>query len=426
MPATSGSTTPRAVATARKNRDRARERGGILLAALVVTMLAATLLIGASYDATMRLRMRDAMQDGAMALVCAQAGLENAQRMASTDTTLTTMDVAPLWISNKTVGQGAVSVVGSDPGDGLMAPLGASLSSSADTVRLTATGNVGPVTRTLAAEYVRLPHGAMRNVVYSRTALDLGGVTVEGRLRANGAVTLISAADIFGDITTLLGQTVSVALDDGNTDIFYVTTTLGMPAVDFTWFRDAGERITLPVTRTISNRYYGPGDCMGATPSPEGIYWIDASGGTVTLQNIAVVGTLAILNASTVYIGSAAGATTSYYHEPADPLRMPALLVQGNLSMYVEGNAYSFTILGTTYNVTCGVKGVIYCTGTFWGPQTNALVPGSYEGAIIANEVHLRGPGRTLIRHDPDYNLDPITEFTLSGLRLVPGTRREL
>jgi len=404
---------------------RAGERGSILLAALVVTMLAATLLIGAAYDATMRLRMRDALQDGAMALVCAQAGLENAQRMASTDTTLTTMDLAPLWISNKPVGQGAVSVVGIDPGDGLMAPLGASLSSSADTVRLTATGNVGPITRTLAAEYVRLPHGAMKQAVYSRTTIDLGGVTVEGRLRANGAVTLISASDVFGDITTLVGQTVTAILDDSNTNIIYTLSTLGMPAVDFTWFRDAGERITLPAGRTITDRYYGPGDCMGATPSPEGIYWIDATGGTLTLQNIAVVGTLAILNASTVYIGSAAGATTNYYHEPADPLRMPALLVQGNLSMYVEGNPYSFTILGTTYNVTCGVNGLIYCTGTFWGPQVNATLPGTYEGAIVANEVHLRGPS-TLIRHDSDYNQDPITECTLSGLRLIPGTRREL
>ena len=425
MPDSSRSTAHRPAAPAGA-RPRARERGGILLAALVVTMLAATLLIGAAYDATMRLRLGDQLQDGAMALVCAQAGLENAQRMASTDTTLTMTDCAPLWISNKTVGHGLVSVTALDPGDGKVPPDGTTGSSTADTVRLSATGQVGALTRTLAAEFVRWPHEAVKQAVHSRTTIDLSGVTVEGRLRANGVVTLISASDIYGDITTLLGKSVTAALDDDDTDLYFVTDTLAMPAVDFGWFRDAGEKITLPpVTRLLSNRVFGPGLNTGGQPSPEGIYWIDATGGNVYLQNVAVIGTLAILNANTVYIGSSLGVPTNYYHEPYDPARMPALVVQGNLSMYIEGNAYSFSVTGTPYSVTCGVTGVIHCTGTFLGPQANASLPGTFEGAIIANEVHLYGPG-TLIRHEEAYNLNPIAGLTLSGLRLIPATRREL
>jgi Tfp pilus assembly protein PilX len=422
---TSRFTAPRPAAAGCGNCARARERGGILLAALLVTMLAATLLIGAAYDATLRLRMRDKLQDGAMALVCAQAGLENAQRMASTDTTFTMTDSAPLWLSNKAVGRGAASVTAIDPGDGFMAPSGSDLSTSADTVRLTSTGQVGTITRTLMADYVRFPHSALKQAVYSRTLLDLGGVTVEGRLRAHGAVTLISACDVYGDITTLLGQTVTAALDDGDTDIFYVTSTLGMPAVDFVWYRNAGKRITLPPSRKISNKVYGPGLNPTGVASPEGIYWIDATGGTVEFKNVAVIGTLAVINATTVYIQDTGGAPTTYYQEPADPQRMPALLVQGNLSMYIEGSSYSFSVLGTPYTKTCGIQGVIYCTGTFWGPQLNATLPGSYDGTIIANEVHLRGPG-TLIRHDENYNLDPVAGLTLSGLRLIPDTRREM
>jgi hypothetical protein len=424
VPATSRSTIPDPVAEDRHGgaRARERERGGILLAALVITALAATLLIGAAYDATMRLRMRDKVQDGAMALVCAQAGLENAQRMASTDTTLTMTDLAPLWINNKPVGRGAVSVTALDPGDGMIAPSGASLSSTADTVRLSAAGQV---TRTLTAEYVRLPHGAMKQAVYSRTTIGLDGITVEGRLRAHGAVTLLTTADIYGDITTLTGQTITAALDDGNTDLHYVADTLGMPAVDLDWFHDAGQRITLPMTRTLSNKVYGPSVNPSGPASPDGIYWIDAAGGDVYLQNVAVIGTLAVLNANTVYIGTALGATTNYYHEPADPVRMPALLVEGNLSMYIEGNTFSFTLSGTPYNLPCGIKGVIYCTGVLWGPQVNASHKATFTGSIIAHEVHLRGPA-TLIRHDEDFNLDPIAGLTLSGLRLVPGTRREM
>ncbi len=424
MPDSSRSTAHRPV-TAAGTRPRPRERGGILLAALVVTMLAATLLIGAAYDAGMRLRLGDQLQDGAMALVCAQAGLENAQRMASTDTTLTMTDCAPLWINNKTVGLGWVSVTALDPGDGKVPPEGATGSSSADTVQLSATGQVGTITRTLAAEYVRWPHEAMKQAVYSRTTIDLSGVTVEGRLRANGAVTLSTTSDIYGDITTLLGKSVTAGLDDDNTDIYFVADTLGLPAVDFDWFHDAGEAITLPVTRLLSNKVYGPGVNPSGTASPDGIYYIDASGGNVYLQNVAVIGTLAVLNANTVFIGSSLGVPTNYYHVPHDPARMPALVVQGDLSMYVEGNTYAFSLGATPYIVTCGVTGAIYCTGTFLGPQVNATLPGAFEGAIMAHQVSLYGAG-TLIRHEEAYNLDPIAGLTLSGLRLVPGTRREM
>lgn len=424
MPDSSRSTAHRPAAPAGVH-PRARERGGILLAALVVTMLAATLLIGAAYDATLRLRLGDQLEDGAMALVCAQAGLENAQRLASTDTTLTMTDCAPLWISNKTVGHGLVSVTALDPGDGTVPPDGATGSSAADTVQLSATGQVGALTRTLAAEYVRWPHEAMKQAVYSRTTIDLSGVTVEGRLRANGAVTLNSTSDIYGDITTLLGKSVTAGLDDDDTDILFVTDTLGMPAVDFDWFHDAGQTITLPVTRLLSNKVYGPGVNPSGTASPDGIYYIDATGGDVYLLNVAVIGTLAVLNANTVHIGSSLGVPTNYYQVPHDRVRMPALVVQGNLSMYVEGNPYAFSVGATPYSVTCGVTGVIYCTGTFMGPQVNATLPGTFEGAIIAHQVRLYGPG-ALVRHEEAYNLNPIAGLTASGLRLIPATRREL
>jgi hypothetical protein len=238
-------------------------------------------------------------------------------------------------------------------------------------------------------------------------------------------VTLISASDIFGDITTLLGDSVTAALDDGDTDLLFVTDTLGMPAVDFDWFQDAGKKITLPHTRLLSNKVYGPGVNPSGPASPEGIYWIDATGGDVYFQNVAVIGTLAVLNANTVYIGSSLGVPTNYYHVPHDPVRMPALVVQGNLSMYVEGNTYAFSVGATPYSVTCGVTGVIYCAGTFLGPQVNATLPGTFEGTIIAHEAHLYGPG-TLIRHEEAYNLNPIAGLTASGLRLIPATRREL
>ena len=61
-------------------------RGGILLAALIVTLLATTLVLGAGYEAGVRLEGRARLRQARVALSCAQAGLE-----ASMGATLETM-----------------------------------------------------------------------------------------------------------------------------------------------------------------------------------------------------------------------------------------------------------------------------------------------------------------------------------------------
>jgi hypothetical protein len=293
-------------------------------------------------------------------------------------------------------------------------------------VRLAATGQSGSATRTLAAEYVRLPHEALKCAVYARTTLGLQDVRVEGRLRANDNVYLPGGpVAVRGDITTRNGATIDTSLADADTDTFYVATAQPRPDPGFNWFKDAGEKILLPFTRIYDGMILAPGYSNESAASGEGIYYIDAAGGPVTIRNSVLIACLAVLNASTVSIEGPFGSVTRYHHESPDPDRLPALLVQGNLTMRIEYAEWSATILMVSQSFTSGLEGVFFCTGSFWGPQLSASKPIEVHGAILGADVHLVGAG-TFVRHNLDLNLNPVAEFTLSGLRLIPNTRREL
>jgi hypothetical protein len=402
-------------------RQRKSERGGVLLAALIATLLATMLVMGAAYEAGTRLETRIRLRDGALGLVAGQAGLENAARLANASASWRSTLVSSIWIQDKPIGDAMVTVTALDPQDGDIRVRGVSESSSADSVELTATTQVGEILRTLTATYVPLPHPALRNVIFGATYMEFDGVSVEGRLRSNGNVVHVGGASIHGNITTLNGASVSSSLDDSDTDIFRDAATMALPAVDFTWFRDAGEQILLPVNRLISNTIITPSSNPLGTASANGIYWIDAGNGDLYLYNVAVEACIAVLNADDVSIGWS-GTTTRYYHHSPDPDRLPAMLVDGDLRMYIEAGG-SFTIPGGSV-VTSDLEGVFYCTGYFYGPQVDASTPISVDGAIIANEVYLVGPGTT-IRHAPHLNRDPLVELTKPGLRLVPGSTRE-
>jgi hypothetical protein len=407
----------------RDGRWRSRgERGGVLLAALIVTLLATMLVMGAAYETGVRLETRVSLRDGAQALTCAQAGLEDAAHLASASANWRAGLLTATWIQDKAIEANRVTVTARDPLDGAIGVNGATGSSSADPVELTATATAGQIARALTATYDPLPHAAMRQVVFSATLIDLHDVALEGRVRANGAVTQLGGAELHGDITTLTGAVVSSDLDDGDTDVAYAATALALPAVDFNWFTLAGKSITLPANRAIVNTVISSTSNPFGSPSPRGIYWIDAGGGGVRFNNVAIEACVAILNAGQVNVCDWYGDPAYYYHHSPDPDHLPALLVQGNLTMSIEAGGSFVTPGGSA--ITSDLKGVFLCTGIYRGPQVGATAPITLDGAILGNEVHLAGPGTT-IRHDPNLNLDPLAELTGPGLRLVPGTTRE-
>lgn len=400
------------------------QRGGILLAVIVITLLTTMLIMGAAHEVGMRLETRQRMRSGSVALISAQAGLENAARLAMSSSSWATEMATPTWIHDKPIGEANVTVVATDPEDGVIEPNGALGSSSADTVRLTATADLGSLSRVLVGDYVPLPHKALRHVLYAGSDLHMQQVDVEGRLRANGDVLDVGGALLRGDIITLAGDSVTASLDDDDTDIFYVADTLFMPEVDFSWFQAAGEEIA-PFMGWIANVAITPTENPYGSPSARGIYWIDAEGGDIYFYRVAIDACIAVLNANDVVIGSWMASSQPYFHRSPDPDRLPALVVDGNLQMNIEGGTISVLVEGTPVTLNCGLRGVFYCTGEFWGPQMYASTPITVNGAILADEVHVLGPG-TLIRHDPGLNMNPLAELTRAGLRFVPNSTREM
>ncbi|MFH1142993.1 MAG: hypothetical protein V1774_00445, partial [Candidatus Eisenbacteria bacterium] len=369
------------------------ERGGILLTALIVTLMATALLIGALNEVGVRLEGRDRLRRGMLALAGAQAGLECAARLATGPGFLQGGGTNALWMEKRPIGAALVTVQAADPSDGHLGQNGANGSSDADTVRLTATANVGSIARTLQADFLPLPHLALRYAVCSRTTIDLQQVYIEGRVRANEDVIDLAGADIFGDITTVEGEAVSSSLDDADTDVFFVPDTLGIPPVDFEWFRQAGQRITLPAFPLIANTVITAGFNPYGNPSPRGIYWIDAAGKNVYLSRVAIRACLAILNAGNVYVATALGNTTSYYHASPDPDHLPALVVDGDLFMRIEGGTTWSVDLGEgTIVITSELTGAFLCTGDLYGPQQYAENPIDVEGTLIADKIVLVGP----------------------------------
>ncbi|MCK4305111.1 MAG: hypothetical protein KAY24_12810 [Candidatus Eisenbacteria sp.] len=400
-------------------------RGSILLAAMIVTLLVTMLVIGAAYEAGMRMETRQQLRGSTEALVYAQAGLENGARLTISSRTWGTDLGTGTWISAKPIGNGTVTVVATDPEDGMIEPDGSAGSSTADTVRLSSAATAANFTRSLVADYVPFPHEALRQVAYGRDYIGLQGVDVEGRLRSNGSVLdQGSGVLVRGDITTLTGETVSASLDDADTDVFFVSDSLTMPAVDFSWFQDAGEEVGLPMSGFFLNSVFTRDSNPNGSPSARAIYWIDAAGGDVYFYQVAAEACIVVLNANDVIVGSWLSQAYRYYHRSPDPDRLPALLVQGNLHMKIKADSLTFSMGGADTTVACGLEGVFYCTGELWGPQLYATDPIKVEGALLADELHLIGPG-TLIRHDPDLNMNPLAELTQPGLRLVADSTRE-
>jgi hypothetical protein len=409
------------------------ERGSVFVAVLLITLIATALLIGATYQSATRLRGAGSEASGSLARLVALAGLEAGAGLASTGGAWRDDLGTGGWLGAEPVGDGSVSVTATYPNDGVVEVDGEVGSASSDTVRLTANGTHRDVSRRFRGDFVPLVHPALTAAVFSATTIRTYEVTVEGRVRGNGSFLDQGAvrSAIFGDVTTTIGGLVSPWIDDADTDVRYVSTAIALPALSFNWFRDAGERMSIPLLNTLSNASISDTENPLGQVSPDAIYWMDALGGTIIFTNVAVHACVAILNANEVIVHDAVSALlgspeTPYYHHSPDPDRLPALVVQGKLRMCIEGRR-SLTLRdsGGTRSVTSSLGGVFYSTGLFKGPQFDAPGALTLEGAVVAGSVELYGD-TLLVRHDPRLNTTPLAELTTAGLRPVAGTTEEL
>jgi hypothetical protein len=396
--------------------------------AVVITLITTVMVIGAVYQGGLRLRERARLKNAAVALACAQAGLESAAHLASLSTSWRTSRGTGPWIIGQEVGKGTVSVAASDPADDWVEIVLGTPSSSADPVRFIATGTHQGLQRRLQARYVPPPHESVTYVVSSATTVGLQGVDLTGRIRANGAVSHHGGVTLNGHITTVTGSAVSASLVDADTDTIFVADSLSLPDINFAYLRSVAKPLTVPWNRVFANHVLTPDRNHWGSLSPEGIYSINGGGNDIYMVNCYLEACLIVYNTPTFHIRNPwSSYAVPFYHTSPDTTRLPALVVDGDLDIRVERQIInvSHPTLGEII-VSSGLRGLFACTGEFWGPQSYANNPIEMVGAIIAGQVHIQGPG-TRIRHDPGLNSAALVEFVqATGLRLIPGSVEEL
>lgn len=405
-----------------------RQRGSILIVAVIVTLITSFMVIGAVYQGSLRLRQRSQLGDAGVALAGAQAGLESAAYLAQKSDSWRILQGTGAWIASQDIGKGRVSVAATDPADGSVEIVLGTASSAADTVRLVAAGSFQGLTRKLQADYLPPPHEIVTYVVSSLSTVGLQNVDVTGRIRANSTISDYGGVTLNGNLTTVEGAAVSASLVDTDTDTVFVADSLAFPDINFAYLKSVAEPLTVPWDRTFSNHVLTPDRNHWGAASSEGIYSIDGGGGEIYMYNCYLEACLVVYNTTVFNIhGRWSSDAVWFYHASPDTTRLPALVVDGDIDMRVERLSMdvSHPTLGNI-QVTSGLHGVFACTGEYWGPQTYADDPITLVGAIIAGEAHIRGPGTT-IRHDPALNRSALVELTENkGLRLLAGTVKEL
>ena len=387
-----------------------------MLSVLVVVTLAAM--------EEMALETRAAQNRNAVrqAYMCAHTGIDYCLYLSRQSAAWRTAFGNGDWLSDYDAGGGAVTVSVLDPGGGAIS------SDPADPVRMTATATCGPAKRTVSALAQPPPGLALKYVLCSMSSTDLwlkAGVRVYGDLRTTGKVDGDTNVSLAGNIYTAPGKDVDDFLVDADTRLIETSRTVPAPTVDFTWYKSIAQRLTLP---TEGGEYviydarltpdYNP---FGFT-SEQGLYWFDAGGAEVHMENACVIGTLIITNAKKTRIRK------GYYHTTY-AAKYPALLSDSDIAVEIEynldenGRSVDFNGDGDTNDfMVSQIRGVIYSTKKVIGMQRGtAPGPFYFSGAVVANEVIMIGPAFH-IAYDPQLAETPVAGFQGPGLELIPGS----
>jgi len=406
----------------------ASPRGSILLVVMVVTLLVTSLAIAVGYRTAVAVRATGRLADAVAASHHARAGLEAALHLAGTTGDWRSTRGAGTWIDTDALGS-RITVSATDPVDGSVAVDPALLSTDADPVRLRARVRRGEIVRIVEADGHPVPHPALACAAVGVRELRLQGGRIEGRLRSGGTIFHDGVTEVIGDVLAAPGELVAASLADHDTAILRVPDLLTLPTPDLGFFRDAGEEIPLPASRIIAGVVFSTTSNPLGTSSPAGIYWIDAGGGDVTLTEVAVLGTLVVLDATEVRIedpyATGLDRGTAYEHRTVDPSR-PALLVDGDLRLSLSGERVAM-ITGDdgARRVTSRLVGVVMATGRLRGPQVDTGGDLAFDGALVADRLELVADAARL-RHDPALDTDPVAGFVLDVLRPVAGSTREV
>jgi hypothetical protein len=401
----------------------APRRGVAYLIVLAVTMIVATLGMGALLAIRAQARTTNLMGDIAEARLYALSAIELGRLWISKDVHWRSNRTNGVWVSNQPIGSGSFSLEVTDPIDGNLA------NRPHDPLVMKATAVKGQAQQVLQVTLVASPTplpalayplhtgGQIHVNAGRRLTAKLATVSTNGDLRNDGTIT--------GNVEAL---TVS---NRGNVN---GTVTWGVAAKAFPastvpeMYASLGTLI-IPGS-TIDKRVLGPGYNPWGATNADGVYVIRTSS-DLTIKNTRIYGTLVV-----ICPGNKVTLDGQVLLQPARA-DYPALIVNGNVVLqYTSTNTpLSESDQGTNYNPTGAaylgasdgdhvdqypseIQGLLHVTGTL-EVQQDSLVRGAVLCESTAGTDAVRYSQDAEIVYDPNLYTNPPQGYT-TEVKMVP------
>ncbi len=395
-------------------------RGSVYVIVLFTTLAVVAMVMGGMELQQASRRGTQAATDTTRARLLAQSALELGLQMVNDDPARTSVNAQGAWLTNVSVAGGIISVVASDPVDGVLT------NNTDHAIVLTATASVGSAT-----QYAQ----AKANAVYTPIPAITGSLVSNGKITLTSAAfsatnTAMTASSAAASNSTILAPFQTVSGTSGST--FSVTPTVAA-APSIPTFAQAssfyvGTRpkgtLGLLSLRTISSMLIAPGsNPFGVANAPDGVYVVDCQKQSVTIKDCRIVGTLVLVNLK--------GGVTISGSVAWEPFvaGYPALIADDDLILSMSATPLSEATLGVNLNgllmgLTGGnstmtdtypskIRGIVYGAGKVTASGASAV-----QGVVLTPST-VDVTGSLIIQRDANLSSSPPPGFRTGPTMVV-------
>ncbi len=295
--------------------------------------------------------------------------------------------------------------------------------------QIAASGGQAVCTRRLRLTAAPAPHRALAFTVFSRDAVAFtGGVAVSGPVRAQGNITDdgTTALTAGASFETVTGNTISPGLQP----VTFASSAMASPAPDLAFYTNQATLLASSSGGNFDVRdaaFTSTSSSQGAA-NANGVYWIDAGGQEVRLENVYVKGTLVITNTRGSDIN---------FERPCrleqGTLGYPVLLADaatGRIEFaFASGERLDETRANRDFNgdgdsadqVSPAISGLV------WTRSASVILGNSgwdFTGCIIGSNIQVTGGVQ--LKRDATIRSRVVPGFTDGRLHIVRGTIAEV
>ena len=309
---------------------RTNRSGVIYIAVLAISTLVMIMAMGALLASRSLSRASTLSNDSDEAAGYAFSAVELARYMITYDTYWRT-DYSPgAWFTNKTIGKGTMSCTIST-GDSTFTNMTEDITVLGTGVKGFATQKVKAVLHSTLA-----PYTCLGSAIFAAGPINQNNTTINAATAGMSSNSTNSASSSQVGVSVAAGSTITGSYYKQMVQTNQTALTLPSASPLFSSYLTNGTTINYSslggggsINKTVLSPTVNP---FGGGVNANGIYVINCGGGNVTISNCRIVGTLVLLNASTVTV------TNSVNWVPA-LVDYPALLVQGSLVLTMTNTA---------------------------------------------------------------------------------------